>query len=101
VNYECESCGSGFETLSAKRLHQRECSEAAAEIDADGMDVDEMADLGTRELLVCDVCDQLNDGASRIDRDITDAGVGVTLRFECSACGAWNKNTAVLGGERV
>jgi len=101
VNYECESCGETFRTLSRKRLHQRECSEAAAEVDVDGMDVDEMAELAIEELLVCDVCGEQNEGARDVDQDVTDAGVGVTLRFECSACGAWNKNTAVLGGERV
>jgi hypothetical protein len=95
-NYTCTSCGESFPTLTTKRLHQRECSEAEAEFDVDGMDPDEMAGVVVDELLVCDVCESKNGGAESLDWDITAAGLAFTLTFTCENCGAWNENEAIL-----
>lgn len=98
MSYECSSCGEEFRTLTRKRQHQRDCSEADARIDVGEMDVDEMAARVTEELLICDVCEAKNDGAESVERDLTGGVLAFTMKFECSACGAWNDNEAVLGG---
>lgn len=94
--YICTSCGESFETLSKKRLHQRDCSAADADLDVSDIDADEIAERTVAELLVCDVCGQKNDGAASIDRDITPAGLAFTLTFTCETCGAHNENEAIL-----
>jgi len=95
-NHTCTSCGESFPTLTKKRLHQRECPEADADLDVSEMDVDDVAERTVAELLVCDVCGARNDGAESIDRDITPAGLAIELTFVCETCGAQNDNEAIL-----
>ena len=71
---------------------------AAAEVDASEMDVDELAERATEELLICDVCGESNDGVEQIGRDTSGGVLTVATSFECSECGATNENTAVFGG---
>lgn len=97
MSYECASCGAGFETLTRKRLHQRDdCPAADAELDISDLEADEIAATTVEELLVCDVCGAANDGADAIHRDHTDAGLTITLEFGCESCGAHNTNEAIL-----
>lgn len=100
MSHTCESCEDEFPTLTRKRLHQRDdCPGADEEVDISNLDVDEQAELVVEKLLVCDICESQNDHAEAIDKDVTDAGLSVTLTFECSACGAHNENTGILGGD--
>lgn len=98
MSHECSSCGEEFRTLTRKRKHQRDCSEADARIDIGEKDADEVTETVTEELLICDVCGTKNDGAESIERDRTGGVLAFTIKFECSTCGAWNDNEAVLGG---
>jgi DNA-directed RNA polymerase subunit RPC12/RpoP len=96
--YTC-SCGASFDTLSEKRIHQRdECEDRVADLDVSDADAEDVADEAVDELLVCDVCGAKNDGAQDIGTDETAAGVSVVLSFSCSECGAANENTAIMGG---
>lgn len=96
MGHDC-SCGETFETLTKLRLHQRDdCPDRAEEFDVDGMDVDELAERATKELLICDVCEKSNDGAESIEREITNAGVSIVATFDCDHCGAHNENTAII-----
>jgi len=94
--YTCTSCGESFETLTRKRLHQRECAEADADVDVSDRDLDEIAERTVAELLTCDVCGARNDGAKSIQHDETEAGLGIAVAFECTYCGAHNDNEAIL-----
>jgi 3-deoxy-D-arabino-heptulosonate 7-phosphate (DAHP) synthase len=85
-----------FETLTTKRLHQRECAAADGDIDVSDRGLDDIAERTVAELLTCDVCGVRNDGAESIQHDETEAGLGVQVGFECSYCGARNDNEAIL-----
>lgn len=95
-DYTCTSCGESFPTLTRKRLHQRDCTEADADLDVSDLDLDETVELAVEELLICDVCGQKNDGTESIETDETEAGLGVALEFACTHCGARNENEAIL-----
>lgn len=97
MSYECSSCSATFETLTRKRLHQRDdCPGTDAVVDVADLEAEAMASTVVEELLVCDVCGADNTGANAIDSDVTDAGFTVTLRFDCERCGAHNTNEGVL-----
>lgn len=98
MSHECSSCGEEFRTLTRKRQHQGDCPEADAQIDVSDQDVDEMAELVTEELLICDVCGEKNDGAEAVGQDQSGGVLAITIQFQCSTCGAHNDNEAVLGG---
>lgn len=95
--HECPSCGATFETLTRKRLHQRDdCPEATAELDVEGLDLDEIAMATVRELLVCDLCGAKNGGGDGFRFDHTDAGLTFGITFTCEECGARNDNEGIL-----
>jgi rubredoxin len=94
--YTCTSCGESFDTLTKKRLHQRECSAADVDVDVSDLDLEETVERAVAELLICDVCGHENDGAESIATDETEAGLGVVVGFECSVCAARNDNEAIL-----
>ena len=95
-DYTCTSCGESFPTLTKKRLHQRDCAAADADLDVSDHDLDDIAERTVADLLTCDVCGVRNDGAESIQHDETDAGLGIEVGFECTHCGARNDNEAIL-----
>ena len=95
-NYTCTSCGESFPTLTTKRLHQRDCTAAEADIDVADRGLDDIAERTVADLLTCDVCGARNDGVESIQHDETEAGLGIEVGFECTSCGARNDNEAIL-----
>lgn len=98
-NHVCEPCGSTFETLTKKRLHQKDdCPGLFDNIDTDGKDPDEIAGRTARGLLTCQDCEQVHDGPFTRGDDHTTAGYSIEIRFRCQRCGFQNVNTAVMEG---
>jgi len=97
----CEPCGESFETLSRKRLHQKQdCPGQFEQIGTDGMDQDDIVEETVRGLVTCQQCERRHDGSFTRGDDYTNAGYSVEIRFTCDHCGFNNVNTAILEGLR-
>lgn len=99
AKHQCKSCAETFDTLAAKRLHERdECDQAdwRAALGDDPAEVDAQVEQAVKKALVCDVCELHNDGAESIDREVTDGDVRVTINFRCEHCTATNENTIIM-----
>lgn len=96
MSYACK-CGESFDGLVQYRLHQRDdCTYSDGERDIEGQSVDETSEQIIEELLICDICEERNDGAREMQTDMTDAGLTFVIEFHCEHCGAENENTAIL-----
>lgn len=90
----CRQCDETFETLSAKRLHQRDdCPGKYDEIDPDS---DDAALQAATELLTCEQCEREHDGSVQRSEDVTEAGYSLEITFRCQFCGFNNVNTVIL-----
>lgn len=102
MRYECDGCGESFDTLSRKRLH--DCPEGARfggdapdlDLDLSGENTDALAGRVVSALLECDVCGKRSEGASDLDRSMSEKGAAIAVTFDCDFCGAHNENSAVL-----
>lgn len=103
MSHTCDACGEEFRTLTRKRLH--DCPEGAKygttdapdeDIPVADMDHDDLIDLATERLLICDVCGGSSDTVADVDTDRDADRVSVAVEFNCSECGATNENTAVI-----
>ena len=101
MTWTCEACGDEFETLTRKRLHQKnDCPGKFDHIDADGKSKNDLVDETVGALLECQQCEHRHQGGVTREDDYTDAGYSIGVRFTCQECGFQNANTAILeGGE--
>jgi hypothetical protein len=98
VTHQCQ-CGEEFETLTAKRIHQRDdCAGQYEHIEAGDRDSDDVAREATEALLTCQRCERVHDGKWLRSEDVTTAGLTLEIRFTCEHCGFQNVNTAAFEG---
>ncbi len=92
-------CGETFETLSRKRLHQKDDCQAQLEhIEAGDRDSRTVAAETAEALLTCQQCESGHEGQFTRSDDATEAGYSVEIEFDCEDCGFHNVNTAILEG---
>jgi hypothetical protein len=97
-NYECDECGEEFETLSAKRIHEKDdCPgrEQYAEIDPSSNDAERDAAMGALE---CRDCGRQNNTDYDQTPSFADGDFHLIVEFECQFCGFENENRIVMEG---
>ena len=97
--YECDECGDEFETLSAKRIHEKDdCPgrEQYAEIDPSNDDAGRDAAMSALECRNCGR--QNNTGDYGQTTSFADGDFHLIIEFECQFCGFRNENRIIMEG---